>query len=150
MPPSSKGARWRQHKTLQLLWSLCLVYCAQYNKRDISWRNVLYLLLFTRASQVERLKVGRSQKQKMKPKTPTKIETAFSLELASVRLLPSLGASLGTGHMVKVATDCLDAKSNDSFRVLILPDLTGTSDPGDYVFLLGILSSVGFWQCTVS
>ena len=86
----------------------------------------------------------------MKPKTPTKIETAFSLELASVRLLPSLGASLGTGHMVKVATDCLDAKSNDSFRVLILLDLTGTSDPDDYVLLLGVLSSVGFWQCTVS
>ena len=147
MPPSSKGARWRKHKTIQLLWFLCLAYCAKYNKRDISWRNVLYLSLFTRATQVECLKVGRRQKQKMKPKNPTKIETVFSLELASVRLLPSLGSDIS---IVKVVTDSLDAKSNDSFWVLILLDLPGTSDPDDYFFLLGILSSVGFWQCTFS
>lgn len=55
---------------------------------------------------------GEKTKRKNETKTPTKIETAFSLELAAVRLLPSLGPDIS---IVKVATDCLHAKSNDSF-----------------------------------
>lgn len=103
-----------------------------YKVEEVSWRNFLCLLLFTRTEENES---GKRKKQTLlKIRTPTKKtktrkrETAFSLELAAVRLLLSLYTDPST---VKVIVDCHDNKPNGDFWPLIWWDLTGTFNPAD-------------------